>query len=218
MSEISVFIVDDHKLVRAGLRMLIDSEPDMKVVGEAGDGREAIAQASVIQPDVLIMDLSMPKVSGLVAAATLKRIAPSIKILTLTRHADKAYLQELWQAGISGYVLKQSESEEMLRAVRVVAGGDQYLDPAITGSLLSLLASGQNKNPSWAKPEILTDRESEVLRRVARGYSNKEIAEHFGSSVKTIESQKASALRKLDIKGRNEIVDYAILRGWLENS
>jgi len=216
MNKIRVFIADDHRLVRAGLRLLIDSEPDMKVVGEAGDGREAIAHACEVRPDVLIMDLSMPKVSGLVAAATLKRMAPSIRILTLTRHTDKAYLQELWQAGISGFVLKQSESEEMLRAVRVIARGEQYLDPSITGSVLDILASARNKNSAAVRQELLSERESEVLRRVARGYSNKEIADQFATSVKTIESQKASALRKLNIKNRSEIVDYAILHGWLE--
>jgi len=218
MGEIRVLVADDHKTVRTGLKMIIDAETDMKVVGEAGDGREAIRLVQELQPDVLVMDISMPEVNGLVAAAKLKRIAPAIKILTLTRHSDKAYLQELMQAGISGYVLKQSESEEMLRAIRVVADGGNYLDPAITSNVFSLFAVNQNKLRGEVHSEVLSDRESEVLRLIARGYSNKEIAEQLGTSVKTIETQKATALRKLNISGRNEIVSYAILQGWLQEN
>lgn len=218
MSEIRILIAEDHKTVRTGLKMIIDAESDMKVIGEASDGREAIRLAQELQPDVLIMDVSMPELNGLVAAAKLKRIAPTIKILTLTRHSDKAYLQELMQAGISGYVLKQSESEEMLRAIRVVADGGNYLDPAITGNLFSMFSANQNKQRGEVRGELLSDRESEVLRLIARGYSNKEISAQLETSVKTIETQKASALRKLNISGRNEIVSYAILQGWLEEN
>ena len=218
MSEIRILIAEDHKTVRTGLKMIIDAESDMKVVGEASNGREAINLAQELQPDVIVMDVSMPELNGLVAAAKLKRIAPAIKILTLTRHSDKAYLQELMQAGISGYVLKQSESEEMLRAIRVVADGGKYLDPAITGNLFSMFAANQNKQRGEIRGELLSDRESEVLRLIARGYSNKEIAGQLETSVKTIETQKANALRKLNINGRNEIVSYAILQGWLEEN
>ncbi len=218
MSEIRVLIAEDYKTVRTGLKMIIDAETDMKVVGEAGDGREAIRLAQELLPDVLVMDISMPEVNGLVAAAKLKRIAPAIRILTLTRHTDKAYLQELLQAGVSGYVLKQSESEEMLRAIRAVAGGGNYLDPAITGNVFSMFDVNQNKPRGEVHGEILSDRESEVLRLIARGYSNKEIAEQLETSIKTIETQKASALRKLNISGRNEIVSYAILQGWLQEN
>jgi two-component system response regulator NreC len=218
MSEICVLIAEDHKTVRTGLKMIIDAETDMKVVGEAGDGREAIRLAQELQPDVLVMDISMPELNGLVATAKLKRIAPAIKILTLTRHTDKAYLQELMQAGISGYVLKQSETEEMLRAIRVVASGGNYLDPAITGNVFTMFDVNQNKQRGEVSGEPLSDRESEVLRLIARGYSNKEIGEQLGTSVKTIETQKANALRKLNINGRNEIVSYAILQGWLQES
>ncbi len=218
MSEIRVLIAEDHKTVRTGLKMIIDAETDMKVVGEAGDGRQAIILAEELQPDVLVMDISMPELNGLAAAAKLKRIAPSIRILTLTRHTDKAYLQELMQAGISGYVLKQSESEEMLRAIRIVANGGNYLDPAITGNIFNMFGTDRNKQRGEVRGEPLSDRETEVLRLIARGYSNKEIAEQFELSVKTIETQKANALRKLNISGRNEIVSYAILQGWLQEN
>ena len=218
MSEIRVLIAEDHKTVREGLKLIIEAEADMKVIGEAGDGREAIRLAEEFKPDVLIMDISMPELNGLVATATLKRIAPDIKILTLTRHTDKAYLQELMQAGVSGYVLKQSESEELLRAIRIISGGGNYLDPAITGNVFSIYTGKQNQLSGKVSDESLTDSESEILRLIARGYSNREIADQLGVSVKTIETQKASALRKLDISRRNEIVDYAILRGWLQEN
>ena len=217
MKEIRVFIAEDHKMVRAGLKLLIDSEPDMVVVGEANDGRQAIDLVPDIKPDVLLMDVSMPEVSGLVAAAIVKRTVPSVDILMLTRHNDTAYLQELLQAGISGYVLKQSESEEMLRAIRAVAAGEQYLDPAITDTVFWIVRAG-NKHSSIGDGDVLTEKETEVLRRVALGYSNKQIAEQLATSVKTIESQKASALKKLNIKDRNHIVNYAILHGWLAES
>ncbi|MEO8574957.1 MAG: response regulator transcription factor [Pyrinomonadaceae bacterium] len=216
MVEIRVLLADDHKTVRAGLRMIVDSEPDMTVVGEAGDGHEAIELTKKLVPDVLVTDISMPEVSGMVAAATVKRIAPSVKILALTRHTDKAYLQELLHAGVSGYVLKQSDSEELLRAIRVIAKGGEYIDPAITGSLFNLLSSSTSSRTAGPQTNQLSDREAEVLRRIARGYSNKEIADQLDTSVKTVETQKATALRKLDIKGRNEIVNYAILQGWLK--
>jgi DNA-binding NarL/FixJ family response regulator len=218
MSEIRVLIAEDHKTVRQGLKMIIDSEVDMEVVGEAGDGRETIRLAQELQPDIIIMDISMPELNGLIASAKLKRIAPAIKILTLTRHTDKAYLQELLQAGVSGYVLKQSEPDELLRAIRSIASGGFYLDPAVTGAVFDICAVNQNKLRGTEEGKLLSDRESEVLRLIARGYSNQEIAEQLETSIKTVETQKASALRKLNISRRNEIVSYAILQGWLQEN
>jgi two-component system, NarL family, response regulator NreC len=218
MSEIRVLIAEDHKTVLRGLKMIINAETDMEVIGEARNGREAIRLAQELLPDIVIMDISMPELNGFVASATLKRIAPGVKILTLTRHADKAYLKELLQAGISGYVLKQSEPDELLRAIRIIADGGKYLDPAVTGTVFDIYAVKQNKQLGETQEEPLSDREAEVLRLIARGYSNNEIAAQFQTSVKTIETQKASALRKLNISRRNEIVSYAILQGWLQEN
>lgn len=217
MTQIRIVLADDHKIVRSGIKKIIDSEIDMTVVGEGNDGREAILLARELEPHVIVLDISMPKVSGLVAAGTIKRTVPEVSILALTRHTDKAYLQELLQAGISGYVLKQSESDVMLQAIRTVANGGQFLDPGISDSIFSIISAGQD-NSTGTPAILLTERELDVLRRVARGYSNKEIANQLDTSLKTIEMQKASALKKLDIRGRSQIVDFAILQGWFEEN
>lgn len=218
MSEIRVLVAEDHKTVREGLKMIIESEDNMKVVGVAGDGRNAVELSQQLHPDVVVMDISMPELNGLQASKELKEVASTIKILILTRHTDKSYLQELMRVGVSGYVLKQSEPEELIRAIRVVADGGNYLDPAITGNVMGMFVPKQNRQRGEVIGEPLSDRESQVLRLIARGYSNKEIAAQLQSNVKTVETQKASALQKLNINGRDEIVSYAILQGWLQEN
>ncbi len=218
MNEIRIVIAEDHETVREGIKMLIEAQEDMQIVGEAGDGREAIKLAQELTPDVLLMDVSMPELNGLVATAKLKRVMPEIKILTLTRHTDTAYLNELLQAGVSGYVLKQSASDELLRAIRAVAAGENYLDPAITGKVFNSF----NRKKATLRGETtgapLTERETEILRQIAWGYSNKEIAEQFDISVKTVEAHKANSLKKLNMKTRLDIVHYAVLQGWLQEN
>jgi DNA-binding NarL/FixJ family response regulator len=218
MPEIRVLIVEDHETVREGLRLIIDTQEDMQVCGEAGDGREAIRRAQELIPDVLLMDISMPGLNGLTAAAKLKRVAPQIKILTLTRHTDEAYLQELLQAGVAGYVLKQSAASELLRGIRAVAAGGNYLDPAMTGKVFGNYVGKSAKPRGETRGAQLTERESESLRHIALGYSNKEIAERLYISVKTVEAHKANALRKLDMHSRIDIVRYAILQGWMQDT
>lgn len=218
MSELRIIIAEDHKTVREGLKLLVDAQDDMQVIGEAGDGREAIRLAQELLPDVLLMDISMPELNGLKAAAKLKRVAPEVKILTLTRHTDEAYLHELLQAGVSGYVLKQSESNELLRAIRTVAGGESYLDPAVTGKVFDNFKTKHANLRGEVRGVPLTTRESEILRQIAWGYSNKEIAEQFDISVKTVEAHKANSLKKLNIKTRLDIVHYAVLQGWLQEN
>ncbi len=218
MSEIRVLIAEDHETVREGLRLIVDSQADMRVCGEAGDGREAIHLAQELKPDVLLMDISMPGLNGLKAAAKLRRIAPAIKILTLTRHTDEAYLQELLQAGVSGYVLKQSAASELLRAIRAVAQGINYLDPAMTGKVFGNYVEKSGSLRGDTRGAKVTERESEILRQIAFGYSNKEIAERLDISVKTVEAHKANALKKLGMRSRIDIVRYAILQGWLQEN
>jgi two-component system response regulator NreC len=216
--KLRILIAEDHETVREGLKLIVESQEDMEVVGEAGDGREAIRRAQELAPDIVLMDVSMPKLNGLLASAKLKRIMPDVKILTLTRHTDEAYLQELLQAGVSGYVLKQSASKELLRAIRAVAAGDNYLDPAITGKVFNGYVEKLGKLRGDTQGAQLSGRESETLRLIALGYSNKEIAEQFDLSVKTIETHKANALQKLNLTSRKDIIRYAILQGWMQEN
>ena len=210
-----ILLADDHVTVRHGLKLLIDSQADMKVISEANDGRGAIQSAITLKPDVVVMDISMPGMNGLAATRALKQKQPGIVIVTLTRHGDDAYVHELLRAGVSGYVLKQSAPTELLQAIRAAAAGGQYLDSALTARVTSRLVGRADKvNTPAATP---SERESEVLRLIASGYSNKEIAGRLSLSVKTVEAHKANAMRKLGLTGRIDIVKYAVLQGWLEN-
>ena len=210
-----ILLAEDLATVRHGLRLLIDSQADMKVISEASDGRGAIQSAITLKPDVVVMDISMPGMNGLAATRALKEQLPRIPIVTLTRHGDDAYVQELLRAGVSGYVLKQSAPTELLQAIRAAAAGGQYLDSTLTARVTARLLGRADK---VSKPAAtLSERESEVLRLIASGYSNKEIAGRLSLSVKTVEAHKANAMRKLGLRGRIDIVKYAVLQGWLEN-
>jgi DNA-binding NarL/FixJ family response regulator len=212
-----ILLADDHATVRHGLKLLIDGEADMKVVSEADDGAAAVRQALELKPDVVVMDISMPGMNGLAATRALREAQPDACIVTLTRHGDEAYLQELLRAGVSGYVLKRSAPTELLQAIRAVAAGGQYLDSTLTPRLTAGFIGRQAGHATSAVSK-LTDREAEVLRLIASGYGNKEIAARLALSVKTIEAHKANAMRKLDLRGRIDIVKYAVLQGWLDNA
>ena len=212
-----IVLADDHVTVRHGLKLLIDSQPDMEVIAEASDGETAVRNAVSLKPDVVVMDISMPGMTGLVATRALKQQRPETAVVTLTRHSDDAYLQELLRAGVSGYVLKQSAPAELLQAIRAAAAGGQYLDSALTARVTAQFLAKDGKRVQKAGA-TLTERESDVLRLIASGYSNKEIAARMALSVKTVEAHKANAMRKLDLGGRIDIVKYAVLQGWLQNS
>jgi DNA-binding NarL/FixJ family response regulator len=215
VSKVRVLLAEDHLTVRQGVRLLLDAQPDLEVVGEAGDGRTALKLARELEPDVILMDVSMPEMNGLRATEKLSAELPRVRVVALTRHTDRAYMQQLLQAGASGYVLKQSDPSVLLQAVRAVAAGGVYLDPAITGKALSGFFGRRGQSGG----EItLSDRETEVLRLIALGYSNKEIAARLTLSVKTVEAHKANAMRKLDMNSRIDIVRYAMLQGWLQDS
>jgi len=216
-TRLRILLADDHVTVRQGLKMLIDSQDDMTVVSEASDGTAAVEQARTLRPDVVVMDISMPGMNGLVATRTLKRIQPDSVIVILTRHGDDAYLQELLRAGADGYVLKQSAASELLQAIRATAVRGQYLDSALTARVTAgfLAKSGRKAQATGVS---VSERESEVLRLIAAGYSNKEIAAQLELSVKTVEVHKANAARKLGLKGRIDIVKYALLQGWLSDT
>jgi two-component system response regulator NreC len=214
VSTIRLVLADDHTTIRDALKLLLSNEPDLEVVGEAEDGQGAVDCAVSLQPDVLLMDVSMPKLNGLQATAAVKERAPSVKVLTLTRHAEESYLGELLRAGASGYALKQSSSSELLNAIRTVASGRPYLDPELNHGLMGLFVQGRTVK----KPADLTPRESEVLRMTAWGYSNKEIASRLGLSVKTVEVHKTNGMRKLGMSSRLQLIRYALLRNWFEDN
>jgi len=208
---IRVLLADDHETVREGLRLLVNAQTDMRVVGEAGDGLAAVERAGALKPDVIVLDLTMPGMSGLSAARALGHGSGSSAIVALTRHDDHAYVQELWDVGASAYVLKQSASTALLHAIRVAAGGGRYLDPA--------LPPPQHPRDPRRRPSTppITDREGAVLRLMAVGHSNKEIAAALNIAVKTVEVHKANAMRKLNLHGRTDVVRYAVLNGWLRD-
>ena len=212
-----ILLVEDHETVRQALKLLIDREPDMQVVGEARDGAQALEHGALNHLDVVVMDLSMPGVSGVMATRTLKERYPTLPVVGLTRHADQTFLEELLRAGASAYVLKQSPHGELLRAIRAAAGGRQYIDPALTHHLAAPFAAQERKRTGKASPS-LSDREQEVLRLVAQGHSNKEIAASLNLSNKTIEVHKANAMRKLALRGRIELLQYALHVGWLHDA
>ena len=212
-----ILLADDHVIVRHGLKLLIDGQPDMKVIAEASDGHTAVQRAVALKPDVIVMDISMPGMNGLVATRMLKQLQSAAAIVTLTRHSDDAYLQELLRAGVSGYVLKQSAPTELLQAIRAAGAGRQYLDSALTARVTAGFLGKQGKGVRRPGATV-SERESEVLRLIASGYSNKEIAARLSLSVKTVEAHKANAMKKLGLNGRIDIVKYAVLQGWLHHS
>jgi DNA-binding NarL/FixJ family response regulator len=209
-----VMVVDDHAIVRQGLKLLIDSQADMTVIAEAADGQAALDFAEVITPDIVVIDISMPGMNGLVATRTLRERHPRMLIVALTRHEDGMYLEELLRAGASAYVLKQSAPADFLQAVRAVAAGGIYLDPAVRPRVADGLLTGKVQVDPSPKAK-LTDREAEVLRLVAVGHSNVEIASRLAISVKTVEVHKSNAMRKLGLAGRVDVIRYGVLQGWL---
>ncbi len=216
-NKLKIFIAEDHQTVREGVKLLVDSQPDMEIIGEAGDGETAVKDAVRLGPDIVLMDISMPTLNGLKATKKLRSVSPNIKILILTRHTDDGYLQQLLGAGANGYVLKQSAPTELVNAIRTIAAGNAYLDPSLTRKVMGGYANRATSLRGEGKGD-LTDRESETLRLISFGYSNKEIAAKLDLSVKTIEAHKSNAMRKLGISSRIDIVRYAILQDWLQDN
>jgi DNA-binding NarL/FixJ family response regulator len=219
MTRIRVLLADDHDTVRQGLRLLIDSQADMTVVADARDGRVAVEQLRALapRPDVAVLDVSMPHLNGLLTTRAMRELAPALAIVILSRYNDDAYVQALLAAGASGYVLKQSDPAELLRAIRSAAAGQRYLDAALTARVAGAFMS-RHASREPAAITTITQREAEVLRLIAIGYSNKEVGAQLDISVKTVEVHKANAMRKLKLRGRIDIVRYALLQGWLQDA
>jgi DNA-binding NarL/FixJ family response regulator len=210
-----ILMVDDHPVVLAGLKALVEADPDFEVVGNARDGRTALRLAKQLLPDVVVLDISMPEMNGIEVATTLLAERPECRVLVLTVHEDRAYLRQLVEAGVSGYLLKRSASEELIRALHAVVSGGMYLDPAIAGKVVGRTAKGA-VHPQLGQVAELSERETDVLRLVAGGHSNKEISARLNISVKTVETYKARAMEKLGYRSRVELVRYAADQGWLD--
>jgi DNA-binding NarL/FixJ family response regulator len=214
MKTLRIMLADDHAVVREGLRALINAQPGMEVVGEAADGVAAVEAVAALDPDVVVLDVSLPGLNGAQVAKRLRAASPNRVILALTVHEDAAYFRLLVDAGVAGYVLKRSAADELIRAIRVVAAGGTYFDTALTGWRAD--AGGDPESRPPVLPE-LSEREVEVMKLIAQGYSNKEIAARLVLSVKTVETYKTRSLEKLGLRSRVDIVRYAARQGWLLN-
>lgn len=214
MPRIRVALADDHPVVLAGVKALIQAAPEMELVGDAADGNAALKLILETNPDVVVMDISMPGLTGLELVQRVGTEHSQVKVLVLTVHEDRAYVQKVLSAGARGYLLKRSAAEELVRAIRAVHAGGLYVDPAIAGKFVQTEA-GEN---AAGEGMALSEREEEVLKIAAQGHTNKEAAARLGLSIKTVESYKARAMEKLGLKTRAEIVRYGLTRNWLSES
>jgi DNA-binding NarL/FixJ family response regulator len=203
---VRVFIADDHPIARNGIKVLLDTQPDMSVVGEAADGFEALENIPATNPDLIVMDLSMPKLGGIETTLRLREAHPSIKVIALTVHEDAKLMQRVLAAGASGYVVKRAAADDLARAIRVIADGGVYIDPAVAAHISTDgIFTGAH----------LSNRETEMLREIAEGHVMKAIASKLEISTRTLETYRSRAMEKLCLKTRADIVQYALRRGWL---
>ena len=217
MSKLRIVLADDHAIIREGLKSMVNAQPDMEIVGEAENGRAAWQKVKELQPDLVVMDVSMPELSGAQAAERLKQDCPKVKVLALTIHEDKGYVRQLLKAGASGYVLKRAAPVELIHAIRMVAAGGVYIDPMVAGKVVNGYARPQSIRDELLRRD-LSEREIEVLSFIAKGYSNKEIASQLEISVRTVETYKVRLMEKLGFHSRSEIVRYALQQGWLQET
>jgi two-component system response regulator NreC len=216
MSErVRIVLADDHEIVREGLRMIIESQPDLEVIGEASTGREAVQLASTQQPDLILMDLTMPEMNGMEATIAIKHAHPEVQVLVLTMHDSQEHFFRLLQAGASGYVLKGGAKSDLLAAIRAVARGDVFLHPSLAKRLVSDYLRRQKAEDEPAA-DRLTEREEEVLRLIAEGRTGREIAEALVLSPNTVERHRANLMGKLGLHSRADLVKYAIRQGIID--
>ena len=214
MAKISILLAEDHVVVREGTRELVQHEPDMEVVGEASDGEEAVQLAGKLRPDVVIMDIAMPKLNGIEATKQIKGLYPATAVLILTAYDDDQYVFALLEAGAAGYLLKNVRGRELIDATRAVCAGESVLHPAIARKVIERFTSaGKPDEKRIAEP--LSERELEVLKQAARGISNKDIAEELSLSVRTVQAHLGNIFNKLGVGSRTEAVLYALKKGWV---
>ena len=216
MSKIRVFLVDDHLILREGIRSLLGKVPDIEIVGEADEGGEAVAKVEQLVPDVVLMDITMPGMSGLEATQQIKQKYPQVKVLILTIHETNQYLSQMLQAGASGYVVKTTATSELISAIRAVHQGDVYLYPSITRMLVEDYLHRVKTGEEKTSYEGLTSREREILMYIAEDKKNKEIADLLGISVRTVQAHRTNLMDKLGAHDRTELVKYAINKGIID--
>ena len=215
MTKLSVFLADDHPVVREGLKMLINGQTDMEVVGEAGDGRTALSRATELRPNVALLDISMPEMNGAAVAQQLKQACPEVRVAALTVQQDRVYVRQLLAAGATGYILKLAKPVDFLQAIRTVGAGGVYIHPGVMEAAIPGLADAAAGGKQLQRP-TLTAREAELLQLFAKGYNNKEIAERLDLAAKTVETYKARVMEKLGFRSRVQVIQYAIHQGWLQ--
>ncbi len=215
MSKLRILITDDHGIVRAGIRSLLEDNTRIEVVGEAEDGEEAIEKVKQLKPDLVLMDIAMPGMDGIEATRRIKEEFPNIYVLILTMHDDEEFFFPALRAGASGYVVKEAEPKELLHAIQVVAGGEVFLSPTVTKSVLKALFTTKDKAED-EKHGNLTAREEEVLRLAAAGQTNREMAQTLFLSIRTVEKHRQSVMRKLSLSRREELTKFAIRKGLID--
>jgi DNA-binding NarL/FixJ family response regulator len=213
---IRVLLVDDHQILRDGLRSLLSAYADIAVVGEAGDGREALEKARDLNPDVVLIDIAMPHLDGLEATRRLRRERPGVRVIILTQHGDRQYIFRVLRAGAAGYVLKKSAGGDLVAAIHAVHRGGTFLDPAVAGAVVADYLQGGPPHEGDADLDRLTEREREVLKLVAEGHTNQEIADLLTLSINTVLTHRSSLMAKLDIHNRTELIKFALRHGLIE--
>jgi DNA-binding NarL/FixJ family response regulator len=211
MNDVRILLADDHAMLRDGVRMVLEAHPGFEVVGTADDGAEAVALAHSLQPDIAVLDVAMPELNGLDATREIRACCPETEIVILSMHEGEDYLREALRAGAAGYVLKRAAAKELVGAIQAVQRGESYLDPALTRTLISDYVRKVDRADLPA--DALTERELEVLKLVAEGFTNRQIAARLDISIKTVQSHRANLMDKLDLHDRTELVRYAIRRG-----
>jgi two-component system response regulator NreC len=216
MTNIRILLADDHAVVRSGLRMLLEAQPDFEIVGEAETGTEAVAMVDELHPDAVLMDIQMPDLNGIEATKIIKEKSPETAVLALTMHEDDHYFFEMLHAGASGYVLKRAAPDEVVQAIRTVCRGEVFLHPMMAKRLVTDYVNRADKNESKKAYSNLTPREQEVLTLIAEGYSNAEIANDLYISIKTVDRHRENIMRKLNMHSRIDLVKYAIRTGLID--
>ncbi|MFH1058808.1 MAG: response regulator transcription factor [Pseudomonadota bacterium] len=216
MNKIRVLIADDHAVVRSGLRQLMGDQPDFEVIGEAADGREALEKAKTLKPDVIVLDIGMPGVSGLEAAAMIKESTPDCRIVILSMHGKETFVRQVLAAGALGYVLKASPVEDVLAAVRAAARGEYFLSSKIEAEVVGAYLESRREAPSVRGYDLLSEREQQIFRLVAEGNSTNQIAEMLCVSPKTVEKHRTNIMKKLALKDRLDMVKYAVKIGIID--